>query len=198
MKKKIIIYIIIATLTVIAAFTVNKIMNLSQKVEEEKVEIAEKVTDECTEEYEEMIKEKSETANANNEKISPNAIMILKKYYTKCNHTIEEEIELPQELVNKNIDELKEEYSEWEIEEFSSEKIVLSKSYDEQCGQHYILKDNDGIIAIYEIDENGDEKLLDETEIATEYLTESDLENIKEGIRINGREELNKMLEDFE
>ena len=195
MKKKIIIYIIIITFTVLLAFAVNHIMNSNVK---EKIEIAEKVTDECTEEYEEMINEKSKVANTKTEKISPNADFILRKVYSKCNHTIEENIELPQELVNKSIDELKEEYSEWEVEEFSSEKIVLSRNYDEQCGQHYILRNDDGMIAIYEIDNNGNEILLEKTEIATEYLTESDLANIQEGIRVNGREELNKMLEDFE
>ena len=196
--KKIIIYIIIVSVTVAIAFCVNKVINSDTKEESKEIIIAEKVTDECTEEYEEMNKEISKLASSSNEKISPNAKMILKKYYTKCNHTIEEEIELPEELVNKNISEVKEEYSDWEIEEFSEEKVVLIKNYEEQCGQHYVLRDNDGIIAVYQINSEGKETLLDETEIATEYLAESDLVNIKEGIKVNGIEELNKLLEDFE
>ena len=101
-------------------------------------------------------------------------------------------------LINKTKDEVQEEYENWEIEEFSSEKIVLKQEYNKECGEHYILKDNDGIIAVYQINEEGKEELLDETEIATEYLAQDDLTKIQKGLRINGKKELNKILEDFE
>ncbi len=196
MKNRLLICTIILVIIVGLAFGY-KTYNSNKKIEHQ-VEISEKITDDCTEEYEEMQKGVIEQANANNERITPSTKMILRKYYTKCNHTIDKEVELPQELVNKNIEELREEYSDWQVVEFSSDKIILSKSLDEQCGEHYMLRDNDGIIAIYEINDNGEESLLDETEIATEYLTESDLLNIKDGIEVNGIEELNKVLEDFE
>ena len=61
-----------------------------------------------------------------------------------------------------------------------------------------MLRDHDGIIAIYQINENGEEELLDETEISTEYLTQTDLIEIQNGLKINGLEELNKILEDYE
>ena len=48
------------------------------------------------------------------------------------------------------------------------------------------------------IDENGQEKLYETTEIAIDYLTDEDKENIKNGIKVNGKEELNQLIEDFE
>ena len=48
------------------------------------------------------------------------------------------------------------------------------------------------------INEDGKEELIDETEISTDYLTDTDLIEIKKGIKVVGLEELNKLLEDYE
>ncbi len=53
-------------------------------------------------------------------------------------------------------------------------------------------------IAIYRINENNEEELYEETEIAIDYLTETDKVNIQNGIRVNGNENLNQLIEDFE
>lgn len=66
------------------------------------------------------------------------------------------------------------------------------------CNQHYVLREKDGIIAIYQIHENNEETLKEETGISTEYLTENDRMRLEEGIRIYGDEELNSVLEDYE
>lgn len=195
MKKKIFLYIIISIITVLFAFTINKLFNSNNK-EKRVTEIAEKVTDECTEEYEEMLK--TAEASTNNEKITPNTVFVMQKHYKDCDHIIQEKVELPQDIINMTKSELQNEYKDWNIEKFTEDEVIISKDYAGECDEHYILRDNDGIIAIYKIDKNGNERLLDETEIATEYLTESDLTDIQDGIKVNGKEQLNKMLEDFE
>ena len=48
------------------------------------------------------------------------------------------------------------------------------------------------------INENNEEELYEETEIAIDYLTETDKVNIQNGIRVNGNENLNQVIEDFE
>lgn len=132
------------------------------------------------------------------EKITPNTELVLRKYYKDCNHTINEYVEMPSEMINLSKEELEKEYDEWKIEEFSSQKVILLKEEKGNCNQHYIIKEKDGIIAIYKIDENGDEILREETSIFTEYLTATDLIKIKEGIKAYGEEELNSIIEDFE
>ena len=62
----------------------------------------------------------------------------------------------------------------------------------------YLDANNEGKISIYKIDDNNEEKLLENTEISVEYSTEKDKVEIQNGIRVNGKEELNKRLEDFE
>lgn len=156
-------------------------------------EVSEKVTDECTEEY----KKELET-NSQDEKISPNCLMILKKYYKECDHTINEYVDVPQDLVNKTEDDLKKEYPYWNIEKFSSNEIILYKEFDSNCGQHFVLKDNDGKIAVFKINEDNTEEVYENTEISTEYLSETDKTKLKFGIVVNGIENLNQILEDFE
>ena len=42
------------------------------------------------------------------------------------------------------------------------------------------------------------EKEYEETDIYTEYLTETDKNNIQKGIYVNGKQNLNQLIEDFE
>lgn len=169
-------------------------------VENEINTISEDITDECTEEYEE-IKEQAKLdieTNSNEKKISPNCLIILKRYYNECQHTINEYINIPKTLVNGTKEDLQREYKNWEIQNFSSNKIILYRKFESNCGQHFLLKNDNGKIAIYKINENSREELYKETEISVEYLTETDKEKIQNGIRVNGIEELNQLIEDFE
>lgn len=74
----------------------------------------------------------------------------------------------------------------------------MYKEVDEFCDEHYVLKEKDGNITIFKLDQNNNEIFLEDTEIATEYLAEEDLEKIKQGIIIFTKKELNKTIEDFE
>jgi len=61
-----------------------------------------------------------------------------------------------------------------------------------------LIKEKDGNIAIFKLDPNNNQTFLEDTEIATEYLAEEDLEKIKQGITVYTKKELNKTIEDFE
>lgn len=136
--------------------------------------------------------------NTKNEKISPNASLVLKKHYIGCNHIIKEYAEIPQEFVNLTKEELQEEYKNWEIEEFTPNKVILIKEEQGECGEHYVLKAENGVIVVYKKNTNGNETLIEETGIAIDYLTEDDKEKIEQGINVYGKEELNSTLEDYE
>ena len=101
-------------------------------------------------------------------------------------------------VVNMTEQELREKFYEWEIQKFTPTEIVLYKELDGFCNEHFLLKEKDGYIAIYKLDENNNSELFKTTEISIEYLAEEDLENIKQGIKIYTKRELNKTLEDFE
>ena len=169
-------------------------------IENEINEISEKVTDECTEEYE-KIEEQARIdleASSSEEKISPNCLLTLKRYYNECQHTINEYIDIPQSLVNGTQEDLKKEYRNWEIQKYSINEIILYKEFDSNCGQHFILRNDNGKITIYQINENNEETVYEKTEISVDYLTDTDKIEIENGIRVNGKEELNQLIEDFE
>ena len=169
-------------------------------IENEINEVSEKITDECTEEYEEIEKQASleiET-NSSEEKISPNCLLTLKRYYGECQHTINEYIDISESLVNGTEEDLKKEYPNWEIQKYSSNEIILYKEFNSNCGQHFILRNDEGKITIYKINENNEEEVYEKTEISVDYLTETDKIEIQNGIRVNGIEELNQLIEDFE
>ena len=202
MKKVWIIGLIIAIIIIgiiLGIFIYNKNANNNKQSSIVKNEInivSEKVTDECTEEYQNS--EKEIETDSQEEKISPNCLLTLKKYYEECNHTINEYVDIPQDLVNGTEEDLKNEYPYWQVEKYSSNDIILYKEFNSNCGQHFVLREDNGKITVYKINENNEEEVYENTEISVEYLSETDKIKISEGIRVNGIEELNQLLEDFE
>lgn len=202
MKKVWIIGLIIAIIIIgiiLGIFIYNKNVNNNKQSSIVKNEInivSEKVTDECTEEYQNS--EKEIETDSQDEKISPNCLLTLKKYYEECNHTINEYVDIPQDLVNGTEEDLKNEYPYWQVEKYSSNDIILYKEFNSNCGQHFVLREDNGKITVYKINENNEEEVYENTEISVEYLSETDKIKISEGIRVNGIEELNQLLEDFE
>lgn len=173
-----------------------KLANKNNIIQNEINIVSEKVTDDCIEEYQEVQEEIA--TNSQEEKISPNCLLILKKYYDECNHTINEYVDVPQDLVNGTEEDLKKEYPYWQIEKYSSNEIILYKEFNSNCGQHFVLREDEGKITVYKINENNEEEIYEKTEISVEYLSETDKGKISEGIKVNGIEELNQLLEDFE
>ena len=138
------------------------------------------------------------TTNSKETKTSPNCVVKLKVYYKVCNHIIETRKNIEDTQVNLTEEELKQKFSNWEIQRFTPNEIVLYKEVNEFCGEHFLLKEEDGYIAIYKLDQNENEQFLQTTEIPTDYLAEEDLSQIRSGIKVYTQKELNKTLEDFE
>ena len=48
------------------------------------------------------------------------------------------------------------------------------------------------------VNSDGTESIYEKTNISSEYLTQTDLINMQDGLEIYGQEELNQIIEDFE
>lgn len=189
-----IIIIMVAVFTAITIYKINnkdEIDNIETKIAEENI------LDDCTDEYEEIQEEMSQ-ASTNQEKISPNCFITFKTNYKKCGHETNQYEKIKDDLVNKTKEELQNVYSGWKIEDFSESNILLSKDEDGYCDEHYLVQDKEGKVTIYKILEDGKKQIFQETEISTEYLSDFDKIQIKEGIRVNGKQNLNQLIEDFE
>lgn len=173
-------------------------LNLYKKNnQKQNLDIAEEqlVDDECT-----MLEElNSIKANSLETKVSPSTNLTIKILYKECNHLVETTEKITDNsLINLTEEEFKEKYKDWEIQKFTSQEIVIYKEVDKFCGEHYKIKENNGYIAVYKIDKNGEESLEKTTDIWANYLAKGDIEKIKNGIIVYSKKELNKTLEDFE
>lgn len=199
MKDKIILTLILIGIFVFSVFTGIYIYKIINKSDKEIAKINEIYNNRIVEneknsqEIEEII-----STNSSDKKITPHTKLILRKYYEECGHSINEYVEMPSELINMTKEELENEYKDWNINTFSEDEVILIKTVNEFCNEHYSLKELDGYVAIYKIDKNGKEILQEKTAISTRYLTQTDKSHLENEIKIFGTENLNKFIEDFE
>lgn len=187
----IIIFAVLVTIGVVIYKNTNS--NLKKKSEEDDFEQINVIEENLIKSNIDMVATSSEE-----EKISPNCLFIFKTYYKKCEHTkVEKEI-ITETMVNKTRNDLEEIYKDWNIVTFRNNEVLFYKEEEKSCGEHYIIKELDGNIAIYTIDDNGNLNLYEKTEIVVNYLPEEDINKLKEGIRVNGKQGLNEALEDYE
>lgn len=110
------------------------------------------------------------------------------------------------EIENNNIEisEQEEEVTdecldEWDdYNKYIGEKIEEASNNLTEDDTHYLIKDVWGYIEVYYLDDENNEYLYKKTTIATDYLSQEDIDDLKIGIEVVGTEAMNKMLEDFE
>lgn len=132
------------------------------------------------------------------EKISPNCMLVFKSNYLKCGHILEKRIKVPEKLVNSTNEDVKKYYEDWNIENFTSNRVVFSKDCNGFCDEHFLIKEKDGYVAIYKIDEQENQILDEVTGIVINYLSNQDKELLKNGIKVIGKDKLNATIEDYE
>lgn len=191
MRKKYII-VLVAIITIVAGFVIGMVLAGRNKTSNLEPEIESKLAKETHNEMELIATSHMEV------KTSPNAIFTFETYYQECKHTTREKNEIPKECVNQTENELQEKYRDWKIKEFNKEEVVFYQEKEGVCKEHYLIKENNGYVAIYTIDSLGKETLKETTEIVTSYLPETDKLRLKEGIKVYGQENLNATIEDYE
>lgn len=189
---------IVILVGIITAVVISKPNESKEQVKEETQLADENILDECTDEYEELQENEMLQTNAQEEKISPNCSFTVRTYYKGCGHITSQYNNIPDELVNKTEEELKEMHPEYLIETFKSNEVVVYIEKEGKCGEHYLVKDLNGTVVIYERLSDGTERLIEETGISTDYLPETDKIQIQEGIEVNGKQELNQLIENYE
>ena len=196
MRKFWIIMIIIVVLLALGGsigIYIYNLKNTSNKNSVKAKELADELKKTLVEEEQNTV-----STSSKNIKISHNSIVVKNTLYKICNHEIRQTEAIPVEFVNKEEKDIQQYYKDWEIKKYSPTEVVLYREKDEYCDKHYVLRENNGVIAIYKIDDNNKETLRENTQIQTKYLPEIDLIKLKSGIYAIGEEELNSILEDFE
>lgn len=141
--------------------------------------------------------------NFEEDKIRYDTLILVENVYNKCNHKENETISVSEEMINMKEDEAKEyfETKGYSVLEFSPNKIKLLKEEDKICKEHFVIKfgnADDLFLSVYKKDDNDELRLYRETDIAREFLTNIDNENFEEGIDVYGKDNVEKVLEDYE
>lgn len=76
------------------------------------------------------------------ERVSPDCILIEKRYFNGCDHLIRDMNEVPNELINCSKEQLQEEYKDWKVEEFSSSQVSIYQENNGFCDKHYLIKEH--------------------------------------------------------
>ncbi|KXG77021.1 BofC C-terminal domain-containing protein [Thermotalea metallivorans] len=127
--------------------------------------------------------------------------LIFKTYYQKSRDTVTEEKSVPVAMVGENLkkleDYLLEHYAGWSIRSVNKDFVELYRVKESLSPHYYIVKEKNGFIAIFQIDENGNDVLIEQTEIPVSGLSDVDRKKLKEGIPVKDIEEINQILEDY-
>ncbi len=187
----IVMFVILITIGVIIYSNTNS--NLEEKEEEKNIIKKNEIEENMLQSNTQLV-----TTSQEQEKVSPNCLFIFKIYYKKCEHIVVDKEIASEVMVNKTREDLESIYKDWNIVTFRNDEVLFYKEEEGICKEHYILKELEGCIAIYSLDEEERETLKEKTAIITTYLPEEDVDRLKEGIRVDGTDKLNKALEDYE
>ena len=140
----------------------------------------------------------AQIVSANIKKISPYCKLTIKKYFKNCGHTTIETIDIPKELVNMTESELQQKYEKWSIKKFEEKEIYLYREIEAKCSSHFVVKEDDGKVAVFAQITNDKMQYKKMTNIDFEALRDEDKKLIKAGVELYGEEELSSFIEDFE
>ena len=177
--------IVIFVLSVISGFIVKSYINFSDKKQESK---------------ELVLANDNEVIDTSSldETVSPNAKVTKTETFQKCGHTVTTKEDVPREIINLNKEKVMEYYKDWNIDEFSSTEIKISRKNKGICKEHYVVGVFNGFISISAKNDIGECIFKGVTDISVQYLPEEDLKKLEQGLEIVGKDNLNKFLEDFE
>jgi len=192
------IWIIGPVIAIILGFFVGRILYK----EEEKIENVAQKNVTTNIQINNVVKEKQNTeipTSISKEKVSINTKITEQIYYKECGHLIETPIKNTDKYINMDSDDINKRFPQMEIKEFTSENLVLYKQENDFCNEHFLIKDVDGLVTIYTLNSMDNVlEILETTEIETMYLTDTDRNNLKNGIKVYTKQNLNKVIEDFE
>ena len=101
----------------------------------------------------------------------------------------------PYELIGKSMSDVKDFYPDWQVTEFSSGAVTLRKNLGSENDERYVVGVYEGYVAVFY--ESSEEGIYMLTEIPVNTLEEDKQKMLEEGIYVERRERLNRILEDY-
>ncbi len=107
----------------------------------------------------------------------------------------------PKNWYGLTLTEFKDIFDSWQIKEFSSNEVILSKNLKAYSPNHYVLGVHDGYVAVFkknEYDPTDAKTVRQITETPVSSLPETEQKRLLNGIDFYGDAELIRILEDYE
>ncbi len=143
--------------------------------------------------------ENEDMLNANNTK-KYDIKVVYETFYSLCNETIRKE-ELVYDTTIKELEESifsNKDNRDYEVIEESNEKLVLRKTLNRNCPNHYMVKIDNGSVVIYNIVDSTVNTVYKTIDTQLELIRPEMLEELNSGIKVDSEEELNYIIEDLE
>ena len=137
------------------------------------------------------------TSETNPDKINPSTKIIYEYYYTEDNITETYEEAPPYFLIGLNAEDLKVNYPNWEVINFSDKEVTMRTTLNSSSTQQYIIGEYNGLLAVYYQKPIDGVSLKELTNIPISSLPSEEQKNLKEGIYVSGNENLLKALSDY-
>ena len=129
--------------------------------------------------------------------IDTNTRMVYQYFYTADRVTKEKTEAAPVFLQGLDMEQLKSVYHGWRVVYFSPETVILRCTIEGLSSETYILGEKDGFLAVYYEDAQQMIHLKEKINLPLAALPKEEAQRLREGIRVNGEENLAKILSDI-
>ena len=136
----------------------------------------------------------SETAAVNNG-LNGNAVFTYELYNEMTGTTDTIKGECPFELTGKSLADVKEYYPDWQVTSYSTDNVLLRKNIGSYNDDRYVVGIYEENVAVFY--ENSEEGIYMLTDIPATSLEQDKQTMLKQGIYVEGKERLNRILEDY-
>jgi hypothetical protein len=131
-------------------------------------------------------------------KIATDSTMVLERFYTTCGHFLTEEHPMETRYIGKTEQELAAIFPDWRLQRFTPDKVVFSIEIDSYCPDHYIVKQENGLVVIFRPDKDtGLLLVLEATNIPYERLSPDVQLKLVEGIVVDSIEGVEQLIENW-
>ncbi len=138
-------------------------------------------------------------AGANDEKIEDNATIKWDYEYKKCEHHIYVSCQIEKEMAGLTFSMFSEKYPDIKIIDFSTDNLVLKKTFDCYCPEHMILKKYKNELAVFRTSLGTDnQEIYIKIPIKFDNLDTDEKKVLSAGKVFNNRRDMEDYIEDIE
>ena len=132
-------------------------------------------------------------------KTETDSVLSLERFYIKCQHSVIDEMIIDTSNVGKTGEDLNNAFPTWTLVEFTPERVMFNVDIDGYCPRHYIIMEEDGYLVIYHSEaETGNIYPFEETNIKFEGLSQDMKEQVRYGLVVDSKEDLEHLIENWE